>query len=69
MKNVDDLVLDKEETIRFVYNMMHPNTEMLRRRDAFLSKLDDVKIEYCDGGIVADCPDISLPSSNTKRKE
>lgn len=41
------LVLNNEESERFVRNLLHPNKEMLARRDAFIK---DVKIAYKPDG-------------------
>lgn len=47
----DELVLDQNETTAFIRNMIHPNTEALRRRDTFL---DDIVIRVSGGEIVAE---------------
>jgi len=57
----DELVLDRNETAAFIRNMIHPNIEALRRRDAFLSDRDDVVFRFSDGKIIAECSSICIP--------
>lgn len=56
-----ELVLDLEETIDFVYHMLHPDAEAMRRRDDFMRGLDGMKLNYTNGEITLDAPDIDLP--------
>lgn len=57
----DELVLDRNEMAEFVRNMIHPNIEALRRRDAFLSDRDDVVFHFSGERIVAECSSICIP--------
>lgn len=56
-----ELVLDLEETINFVYHMLHPDAEAIRRRDDFMRGMDGLKVNYANGEIMLDAPDIDLP--------
>lgn len=56
-----ELHLDIEETRRLRHQMMHPNQDVLNRRDAFLAELDNFDILFTDGEIEVDCPDLCLP--------
>ena len=55
-----ELVLDQNETAEFVRNIIHPNIEALRRRDAFLSDRDDIVIHFSGEEIVAECDSVCV---------
>ena len=56
--NNDEYVLTSEETRTFIYNMLHPNTEAIARRDAFLADL--VLIHNADGSIETELKGVSF---------
>ena len=41
--------------------MLHPDAEAMRRRDDFMRGLDGMKLNYTNGEITIDAPDIDLP--------
>ena len=51
-KNNDEYILTPEETRVFIYNMLHPNTEAIERREAFLADL--ILTHNVDGSIEAE---------------
>ena len=44
------LILSKQERKNFEHQMFHPNTEVLKRRDAFFEKLNKMNITFNDDG-------------------
>ena len=55
------LYLNKEESVEFMRNMLYPNEEAMRRRDAFFKEIDKLDIQHLpDGSVVIDCPDITI---------
>ena len=50
-------ILTPEESRAFVYNMLHPNAEVIARRDAFLADL--VLTHNTDGSIEAELKEVS----------
>ena len=57
---MEDIVLNAEESIRFIEKMIHPDEEDLRRRDEFLSGLKDTTITHTDDEILVQAEGISL---------
>lgn len=58
-QNGDDITLDWKR-------YLHPDPDMLNRRDKFLSALDKIQVTYNkNGSITADCPDISFDGDVT----
>ena len=53
-----EYVLTKEETRAFIYNMLHPDSEAIARRDAFLADL--VLTHNPDGSIEAELKGVSF---------
>lgn len=57
-KNNDEYILTPEETRAFIYNMFHPNVEVIARRDAFLA---DLVLTYnADGSIETELKGVSF---------
>lgn len=55
---MSDIVLNKEETRMFIYNMLHPNEETIKLRDNFIG---DIKITMTkEGEIISDVNEIVL---------
>lgn len=55
------LYLDAEESRRFMYNMIHPDEEVMQRRDEFFAEIDKLDIRRLDDGtVVLTSPDITL---------
>lgn len=54
------LYLNKEETAAFLDNLLHPDEEAIKRRNAFLAECDKLIIEQKDGSTVIHCPDITI---------
>lgn len=44
------LILSEQERKNFEYQMFHPNTEVIKRRDAFFKKLDKMNMTINDDG-------------------
>ena len=59
-EHLDELVLNHAESVAFDHNMIHPNTDALLRRDEFLRGLSGIELNYSDGEIVAECPNIHI---------
>lgn len=55
----DEKILTPEESRAFIYNMLHPNAEVIARRNAFLADL--VLIYNTDGSIETELKRVSLP--------
>lgn len=57
---MEDIVLNKEESIGFIEKMIRPDKEALCRRDEFLSGLKDTIITCTDDEIFVQAEGISL---------
>ena len=53
------LCLNAEEWRALMHNLLHPDEEVTRRRNAFLAELDSLEIEYKDGCVIINCPDLN----------
>ena len=54
-----ELVLDQEETSALLRNLVYPDPEVIKRRNAFLRNRDDICFSFTsDGGVIAECKDI-----------
>ena len=49
-----ELVLDRNETIALIRDMIHPDLDAIRRRDAFLRDREDITYSFSEEGIVAE---------------
>ena len=56
----NELFLDQEETATLIRNMIHPNLDAIRRRDAFLRDMDDMTFAFSEEGVTAECSDIKI---------
>lgn len=55
------LYLNKEESAALIRNLMHPDEEVMRRRNEFFKEIDKLVIKHLpDGSVEIDCPDIEL---------
>lgn len=52
------LYLNAEESRTLIHNLLHPDEEVMRRRDAFFRECDKLEIEYNDGCVIVNCPDL-----------
>lgn len=50
----DELILTAEESRALIYAMTHPDEDALRKRDAFIRDVKDLKIDYKAGEIRAE---------------
>lgn len=55
-----ELVLDRDETVAFIRNMIHPDLEAIRRRDAFLREMEDISFSFTEDGIIAESNRINI---------
>ncbi len=60
MTNNDEIILDRDESLKFIEKMIHPDNEAITLRDKFLAELDNTKIVFKNGEIWVSCPDITL---------
>lgn len=44
------LILSEQERKNFEYQMFHPNTKPIKRRDAFFKELDEMNMTFNDDG-------------------
>lgn len=55
------LYLNKEESIALIRNLMHPDEEVVRRRNEFFKEIDKLDIQHLpDGTVIINAPDITL---------
>jgi len=52
--------LSKEATERLRYNLLHPDKEVLEKRDKFLASVNQTIIKNDDESFTIDCPDLDL---------
>lgn len=53
------LYLNADEWHAFMHNLLHPDEEVVRRRNTFFEKIDKLEIERMDGCGVINSPDIN----------
>ena len=53
-----ELVLDRDETVALIRDMIHPDLDAIRLRDA--RDREDITYSFSDEGIVAECNDLDL---------
>ncbi len=57
---MEDIILNEEESVKFIECLINPNQEMIERRDKFLEGLKNTKITFRDNEILVQVEDISL---------
>ena len=54
----DTVYLNKEESIEFVNNLIHPDEDYIKHRDEVFAELDrDYTITDCENGFIVTIPD------------
>lgn len=57
---MEDIILNTEDSVKFIECMINPNQEMIERRDKFLEGLKNTKIAFWNNEILVQADDISL---------
>lgn len=57
---MEDIILNAEDSLKFIECLINPNQEMIERRDKFLDGLKNTKITFRDNTILVHAEDISL---------
>ena len=57
---MEEIILNKEESAKFIECLMNPDQETIERRDKFLDCLKKTKITFNDNEILVQMEDISL---------
>ena len=60
---MEDIILNKEESVKFIECLINPDQEIIERRDKFLEGLKNTKITFTDNEILIQTEDISLNES------
>jgi len=52
--------LSKEASKNLIYNLLHPDVEAIKKRDEFLSSINQEVIQNVDGTTTVICHDLDL---------
>jgi len=66
----DRIVLTGSTSVEFLNNVFHPDPEVVRKRDKYFKKLDEIKItRYEDGSFTVDIPWLEIPDFEEQLEE
>ncbi len=59
--NAETIVLNKEESLEFVNDLIHPDSDYIDRRNAIFEATDSrMTVSECGDGFVVDAPDFDF---------
>lgn len=56
-----NIILSRDESLRFIEELMNPSAESISKKKELLKSLDDIQIREDCKGIIVDAPDLSIP--------
>lgn len=63
----NNIILTEEETRNLIHNLLHPNEEAIKKRDAFLKGAEHWKFEFInETTFTVDIPELDLSNISDK---